>query len=668
MSLRKNRSLLVILSLAITLCGMLHGGSMITARAESGSAFALNAELLPSDKNTYDIRLTIENWGDDWEGVVRLKADEGLKSPSAYDTALSLPQGSKKQFTVSIPASSFDSTSSMVTVALLDRKGEQVYAKTFSRLLADRMQSLAMGILSDAYSDLTYLDMGGAELYYYNGFYPIKLVELQQGSLEDKLDTLTFLVIDQYNTDILTHDELKAIESWILGGGMLILGTGAYAEDTLSSYGRGYLGIQYEPEDWDEESKSTGTYVDLSQLTTVELDISPDKYSSINYDYDSGIWYGSMGNGSVCVLAYSLAELGRKDAFNWSSAQEDYVERLLEVSTNYAAIGSLSTSSDNSQNNWYIQSLLGMLGNSSSILNFGILKGIVVVYVIFVGPVLYLILRFLKRRELYWFAVPVTAVLGILLVFFAGRGFEVVSTKVYSVTVKNLSDSNQTGAYLYCYDANRREWELRMADDCEYAGPFYNTKYPANSGDDSYFYHIQREGDTFYIGVDPDTNFEDSYFYVGKSGQRDGVEGKFLLDDLTVNPIGISGTIVNNTNQDMDYIAVIAQNNLLYVYENLPAGGSFDLGDEPPLYSMSNYYYGSHSYYSAYIYDFLWDIKDDGEYRKVSELAALGVGIQSVYPMLHADEFVIIGVTENWDKTVDDDCNEMPYGCLYMIQ
>ena len=155
---------------------------------------------------------------------------------------------------------------------------------------------------------------------------------------------------------------------------------------------------------------------------------------------------------------------------------------------------------------------------------------------------------------------------------------------------------------------------------------------------------------------------------MGKSGQRDGVEGKFLLDDLTVNPIGISGTIVNNTNQDMDYIAVIAQNNLLYVYENLPAGGSFDLGDEPPLYSMSNYYYGSHSYYSAYIYDFLWDIKDDGEYRKVSELAALGVGIQSVYPMLHADEFVIIGVTENWDKTVDDDCNEMPYGCLYMIQ
>lgn len=673
MNPKKKRSLLATLALAIILCGMLRGSTVLTVLAKSDAAFSIDAEVLPSDKNTYDVRLTVENQGEDWEGVVRLVVNEGYRKPSAYDTALSLPQGSKKQFIVSIPTNGLESTDGTVTVTFLDRKGVEIQKEIFSRILVEQMQSLTMGILSDAYPDLTYLDMGGKELYFYNDFYPIKLKELQQGSLEDELSSLTFLVIDQYNTDILTSDERQAIETWNLSGGVLILGTGAYAEGTLSGFDGGYLGIRYyeisEPEDGDEESESISTYVDLSQLTTVELDVSTNRYNSIYYDYESEIWYGSMGSGGVCALTYSLAELGRKDAFNWSFAQEDYVERMLDEAGNYSSLR-YTSSSDYNQNSWHIQDMLGMLGNSNSILNFGILKGMVIVYVIFVGPVLYLILRFLKRRELYWLAVPVTAVLGILLVSLAGRGFEVVSTKAYSVTMKNLSDNGQTGAYLYCYDANRREWDLKLADDCEYAGPFYNTAYPDNANDDSYFYHIQREGDTFYVGIDPDSNFEDSYFYVGKDGSRDGVEGSFIAQNLEVDSIGIGGTIVNDTNQDLDYIAIISQNDVLYVYENFPAGASLNLDDEKPIYSRSNHGYSAYYnfYYNIYIYDFLRDFYEDGEYHKVSELSALGVGILSAYPKLQADEFLIIGVTENWNKTVDDDCSEISYGCLYSVQ
>ena len=656
---------------AILLGGMLCKDAVLTARAKSDDAFSIGAEVLPLDKNTYDIRLTVENRGEDWEGVVRVEANEGYKKPTAYDTTLSLPQGSKKQFMVSIPVIGLESSDGTVTVTLLDRKGMKIQEEIFSRILVGQMQSLTMGILSDAYADLTYLDMGGAEIYFYNDLYPIKLKELQQGSLEDELTSLTFLVIDQYNTDILTSDERQAIENWNLSGGVLILGTGTYAEDTLGGFDGGYLGIQYyetpKPEDGDEESENTGTYVDLSQLTTVELDVYTNRYSGIYYDYESGIWYGSMGSGSVCALTYSLAELGREGAFNWNSAQEEFVERMLDEAGNYSSLR-YSSSSGYDDNGWYILNMLGMVGNSNSILNFGILKAIVIIYVILIGPILYLILRFLKRRELYWFAVPATAVLGILIVFFAGRGFEVVSTKVYSVTMKNLSDNGPTGAYLYCYDANRKEWDLKLADGCEYAGPFYNTAYPDNTNDDSYFYHIQREGDTFYVGIDPDSNFEDSYFYVGKADSGDGVEGSFIVRDLQIDPIGISGTIINDTNRDMDYVAVISHDDLMYVYENFPAGASFDLYSDHPIYSTSNQSYRSYSFYSSYVYDFLRDFKDDKEYHKMSELSALGVGIQSAYPRLQDNEIIIIGVTDNWDNVVDDDCSEISYGCLYTIQ
>ena len=188
MNLKKNGRFLAALTLVILLVSMFRKDMMITAHAESESAFSIEAELLPGDTETYDIRLTVENLGADWEGVVRLTVNESYRKPSAYDTALSLPQGSRKQFVVRVPMVSIDSTDGTVIVTLLNRDDEEAAVKEFKRFLTGQMEALSMGILSDAYADLTYLDMGGEEIYFYNDFYPVKLVELQQGSLKDELD------------------------------------------------------------------------------------------------------------------------------------------------------------------------------------------------------------------------------------------------------------------------------------------------------------------------------------------------------------------------------------------------------------------------------------------------------------------------------------------------
>lgn len=669
MNQKKNRGILAVLTLAILLGSMLHKDMVITAHAKPESAFSIEAELLPGDKETFDIRLTVENQGADWEGVVRLIVDESYRRPSAYDTALSLPQGSRKQFVVRVPVNSIESTDGTVTVTLIDRNDEEAASKEFRRLLMGQMEALSMGILSDAFADLTYLDMGGEEVYFYNDFYPVRLVELQQGSLEDELDALTILVIDKYNTDILTPDELDAIESWNLNGGVLIIGTGTYAEDTLGGLEDSYLGLDYREADASKDTLYYREDIDWSQLTTVELLNIAAGYSTSYNDYYTGAFFGSIGRGSVCALSYSLVELGKVDNFYLDTTQEAFVLRVLENACGYAS-SRYSSSSYYNDNSYYIRSMMGVVGNSNSVLNFGVLKAIVIVYVIFIGPVLYLILRFLKRRELYWIAVPVTAVLGIFIVFFAGRGFEVVSTQVYSVSVKDLSDSKKTVTYMHCYDANRREWDLRLADGCEYAGPLYNTGYSSNN-DYSYYYHIKREGDIFSVGINPDSNFEDSYFCLSRPASGEWVEGSILLQDLEIDATGnsrnsnIKGTVVNDTNQDMDYFAVIGKDEV-YIFENLPAGEVCDLQNTIPLDYISGYYYSSYMY--AYMYDFLDDFYDDGDYEKVSVLSALGVGIASVSGQLDDNEFAVIGVLENWENTVNDDCSEISYGCLYSVQ
>ena len=662
------RGLMAVMALALLLGGLFREGAAVTAQADSTGVFSIQAEMMPSDKETYNIRLTIENQGADWEGTVRLTADEGYRTPCAYDTALSLPQGSRKQFVVKIPINSnLNNSSGTVTVTLLDGKERQVAQKEFRRLLTGQMDALSMGILSDAYSKLTYLDMGGRELYFYYDTYPIKLVELQQGSLEEELDALTFLVIDQYNTSILTEEELEAIVLWNVKGGTLLIGTGAYAEDVLSGFDDDFLKIGvngvHAPGDEYTLNYSENIYsdMDLSQLTIAELYQTHVGYGGFS-DYYYGGWFESKGLGSVCVLPYSFTELGGMDKDFWFAEPEDFVEGLLDNASNNASSRYSTSTSNYNSYSYDIRSFLSVIGNSNSILNFGVLRVIIVLYVIFVGPVLYLILRMLKRRELYWITVPVTAFLGVILVFLAGRGFEVVSTKAYSVTLKNLSEEKKSVTYLYCYDANRREWDLKMADGCEYAGPYSNSY---NSYEDAYYYHIKKVGDELSLGIKPGTNFEDSYFYLSSTGNNSGVEGSLLTENLSYGMGGISGTIVNNTNKDIKYLAVVwhdSADESMIVFEGLAAGSSYRLQDLQSLYDTAG------SYYRSYSYSFLSNYYDRKEYDEASALAALGVGIYHLIPRVNNGEFIVLGVVENWDKTVDDECNEISYGCLYTLQ
>ena len=96
---------------------------------------------------------------------------------------------------------------------------------------------------------------------------------------------------------------------------------------------------------------------------------------------------------------------------------------------------------------------------------------------IFVGPVLYLILRFAKKRDLYWLAVPAAMLVGVFLVYVAGRGFEVIGTNVFSATIEDLSGGGKVQTYLRCYDAGHKEWDLRLAEGYEYSGTLEENHY-----------------------------------------------------------------------------------------------------------------------------------------------------------------------------------------------
>jgi len=132
-----DKRLLMLLILGIMLCGICMGRSDMTVNAKE-KTFIIDAEMLPGNQSVYEIQLQVENKWDDWEGTVRQRLNENSYSglnDCAYDTELSLPQGSTKQFVVRVPKDSIERTDGVVQVSLIARDEQEVAKKEFKRLL-----------------------------------------------------------------------------------------------------------------------------------------------------------------------------------------------------------------------------------------------------------------------------------------------------------------------------------------------------------------------------------------------------------------------------------------------------------------------------------------------------------------------------------------------------
>lgn len=659
------KSVLLFLAFLVCSCAV-----SMTAHAD-GQAFNIEAEMLPSSENTYNVRLTVENTGEDWEGTVRMTVI-GINGPDTdcvYDTAVTLPQGSTKQFTVSVPKESILYINREVRVALLDKNSEPDAFMVFENFFRiNDEKTLTIGILSDDYAALTYL--GGLKIDLYNYEYLVKLEKIDKDSLSDSLNTLDYLIVDTYDTGILTDNEINDIEQWTSDGGVLIVGTGSYAEDTLRGFS--HLGIDckeiYSP---GENTQSySSQLVDWQKLNMAELiDLGSQYYD--NDPYGSLLLEKPEGDGAVGILPYSLSELGKLDEsdypYRYSNSDREFSDREFFVYIILYKMGMAAESLNSSSalylynkfdTSYNMRRLLGILGNSSNILNFGVLKFISIVYVIFAGPILYMILRFKRKNNLYWAAVPVAALVGIILIFFAGRGFETVNTRVYSVTVYNLSDKRDCRTYMHCYDAGHDEWILRLAEGYEYAGPKLNSVYSVPDYD-KYYYHVIKEGERLFFGVKPASGFEDGYFCAGGTADAQKTSGSIDISQVQGELYDISGTVINNTGYDFEYFAVL-EDESAQVYKGIPAGGTSSLPEAEILFFAE-------SMLSQHDFSYITEAKKYAKTEDIDAIVALGVGIDLAYEQAAPDEIAVIGVVKDWDKAVDDDCSETSYACFYTL-
>ena len=161
-----------------------------------------------------------------------------------------------------------------------------------------------------------------------------------------------------------------------------------------------------------------------------------------------------------------------------------------------------------------------------------------------------------------------------------------------------------------------------------------------------------------YFGINPTTGFEDAYLQAGVAKKPES--GSLIINN--------DKTISNFTEHTFPYFAIVdPDGDRLKIYENLSAGETIALSELKEDYS-GKLIGRRGDIMSDYIYNYLDDKLHGQDAENGNIITALGLGITSVYAQGNLKkDTVVIGVTPDWDKVVDDKCNEVSYRCLYAV-
>lgn len=306
---------------------------------------------------------------------------------------------------------------------------------------------------------------------------------------------------------------------------------------------------------------------------------------------------------------------------------------------------------------------MNVIDQTNTDIDFNWLKILIIIYVFAVGPVLYLILRKTKHSEWYWIAAPALGILFVAFVYIIGHSLNVTEPKVYAVNVQQTGNKKaEVHTYYSAYHSSKKEWSFRLKDNYTYAGSGMTGSGNAVNDQKKYKTSVCYEADGLHLGIRPQESFDTGYLFAAGSGKA---VGKIEVKDLNFSDKVQEGTIYNNTSYDFPYMAVLSRN-YMYVISNVKAGETLNLKqalqekrvvNQFTVDYMDDMYYNLVDYYGS----------STGEDDDYDYLATLYIGLVDARNEAADKETIVAGAVRNYDKTVESDCLETSYGCLYSL-
>lgn len=521
------------------------------------------------------VTMTLHNQGADLSGDLVIQvANPNRSKDFSYVEHVELPKGSTKVVTMLVPGYAY--TKSNNTIAFYEKSlknGKKIAldGKTYLEAFHLPRETLQVGVLARDVDTLNFLSLLGQSGKKLNVLH-LKQADIPRETLG--LDGLDVLALNDFASDTLTGEQVQAILQWTKRGGTLLLAGGAGYPKTAAPFAEAspvtYQGTTT-VEELTELAKVGEKELILAQPFTLSQAKTVKGAESVVTDGALPIVArGTYGSGSVTYVAYDLS-LNPLASWNGNA-------RLWEQMLS----GPLETANASNLNQKYGNDPYYEIDRALEYFpslqppKLAILALVLLLYAIVVGPLLYMILRRLDRREWAWFVIPTAAIVTSIGIFQFGasnRGSTMAQT--FNTIILNGSGSGIKQSTLSVFLPKGGSIELKFPGKAA-VSPFMQAEvYPSLQLHERSELMIRQEQDTAIIGLQ-----DIPYSSISKLTMDEEQPVQLGMLDYSISELsakGAKGQITNNTKKDLTDVAVLVNQSFIKIGSvKAGASASFD--------------------------------------------------------------------------------------------
>jgi hypothetical protein len=275
------------------------------------------------------------------------------------------------------------------------------------------------------------------------------------------------LVWQDVDTTLLTEEQLTALSAWVSAGGILVVAGGTTGTSTLGGLPPDLLPFL-----------PTGT-VDVAEADLAALlgDLPDDAGSvpAVAGTLTDGVVLGRSGDQVFAaqrrVGQGTVTVLGIDPATDWLAGTDtasSLWRRFLPANANGAVINPLTLADDNQ----IVQALSNL--PSVDLPDLGVLFALLLLYIALIGPINYLVLRRLDRREWAWVTMPVLVGVFAVAAYALGATLKGTDTIVNQVGIVRTSPGSDTGlgqVYVGIFSPTRASYDVNVSNGALLTNP-----------------------------------------------------------------------------------------------------------------------------------------------------------------------------------------------------
>ncbi len=447
--------------LALIMAGLLLAGAVtpgIVAAADDGPVMAARALLQGHVRqgSWFAIAVDLENAGPAVTGELRVGG--GVDSKTHFGTPVELATGSRKQYLLYAQPPTFGGNMKVQLVS-----GDRVISEALVATALHDQSQLVVGVLSEnparIVSQLKLLPGQSGSAPTVSTLTPADLPERIQAWAA--LDRIVWQDVDAAS---LSAAQIAALRVWLAGGGRLVIVGGTAGADMLSGF----------PDDLLPFRPTATVDIDPSVLRPILGGLPGGATTLTAFAGDPGAGRTlatsgdrviaadlKVGNGSVTLLGFDPTATWMAEGEAWDTP---LWRRLLPP----RAAGAVALADDSS--------IVSAVTNLPSLAlpPIGSLIVLLFGYILLVGPVNYVVLKRLDRREWAWVTVP-----ALIVVFTAGsfgigsllRGSDVIVHEVAIVRGAPGTEAATVQSYLGVFSPSRATYQVRVPGDALLSAP-----------------------------------------------------------------------------------------------------------------------------------------------------------------------------------------------------